>query len=98
MSRPVILRPEADGDIRDIVAELELTQPGAARRFLRQMRDLVDRLEVFPEMYGVVWRQVRAARLRRFRYVAYHITYTDRVELIAVVHGSRDAPAWQSRA
>jgi plasmid stabilization system protein ParE len=49
-------------------------------------------------MYGVVWRNVRAARLRKFTYVVYYRVHDDRVEVLAVMHGSRDASAWQPRA
>jgi plasmid stabilization system protein ParE len=49
-------------------------------------------------MYGIVWQNVRAARLRRFTYVVYYRVHDDRVEVLAVMHGSRDASGWQARA
>ena len=49
------------------------------------------------EMYAEVWGTVRAARLRRFRHVVYYVVLADRVEVIAVMYGSRDSSAWQSR-
>ena len=61
------------------------------------MRDALARIEAMPEMYGVVWQDVRAARLRRFRYLVYYVVLADRVEVLAVMHGARDAPSWQSR-
>jgi toxin ParE1/3/4 len=50
-----------------------------------------------PEMYGLVWQDVRAARLRKFRHLVYYVVFADRVEVLAVLHGARDASAWQSR-
>jgi hypothetical protein len=50
-----------------------------------------------PESHGIVWMNVRAARLRRFTYVVYFRVHIDRVEVLAVVQGNRDAAAWQSR-
>ena len=50
-----------------------------------------------PGTYGLVWQDVRAARLRKFRHVVYYVTFADRVEVLAVLHGSRDASAWQTR-
>jgi plasmid stabilization system protein ParE len=50
-----------------------------------------------PEMYGLVWQDVRAARLRKFRHMVYCVAFADRVEVLAVMHGSRDASAWKSR-
>ena len=50
-----------------------------------------------PEMFGVVWRDVRAVRVRRFQYVVYYFVLSDRVEILAVIHGARDESAWRSR-
>lgn len=60
--------------------------------------EVLGRIEAMPEMYGVVWQDVRAARLRKFRHVVYYVAFADRVEVLAVLHGSRDASAWKSRA
>lgn len=98
MSLPVILRPAAETEIEEAHDELEQIQPGLGKRFVARVRDALARIEAMPEMYGAVWQDVRAARLRRFRYLVYYVVLADRVEVLAVMHGSRDAPAWQSRA
>ena len=59
---------------------------------------MLEQIEFMPEMYGVVWQDVRAARLKKFRYLVYYVVFADRAEVLAVLHGSRDASAWQSRA
>ncbi len=97
MSRPVILRPPADADIQATHADLEQTQPGLGDRFVARVRDVLERIEAMPEMYGLVWQDVRAARLRKFRYLVYYVVCADRVEVLAVMHGSRDALTWQVR-
>lgn len=97
MSLPVILRPAADADIQATHDELERVQAGLGLRFVARVRALLERMEAMPEMYGVVWHDVRAARLRKFRYVVYYVVFADRVEVLAVLHGSRDPSAWQSR-
>ncbi|MFO0848549.1 MAG: type II toxin-antitoxin system RelE/ParE family toxin [Gemmataceae bacterium] len=98
MSRPVILRPAADADVQATHDELEQTQAGLGARFVARLRELLERVEAMPELYGVVWQDVRAARLKKFRYVVYYVAFPDRVEVLAVLHGARDASAWQSRA
>jgi plasmid stabilization system protein ParE len=50
-----------------------------------------------PELYGVLWEDVRAARLKQFRYIVYYVVFPLRVDVLAVMHGSRDASAWQAR-
>jgi toxin ParE1/3/4 len=98
MSLPVILRPAADADIQATYDELEQSQPGLGARFVSRVREVLERIEAMPEMYGLVWQDVRAVRLKRFRHVVYYVVFADRVEVLAVMHGSRDASAWQTRA
>ena len=90
MSLPLILRPAADHDIQATHDELEQCRAGLGARF-------VERLESMPEMYGLVWQDVRAARLRKFRHLVYYVVFADRIEVLAIMHGSREASAWQSR-
>jgi plasmid stabilization system protein ParE len=98
MNLPVILRPAADADVQSTHDELEQAQIGLGDRFVARVRETLERIEVMPEMYGLVWQDVRAARLRKFRHLVYYVVFADRVEVLAVLHGSRDASAWQSRA
>lgn len=97
MRRPVILRPEAEVDVRTARDELEAARVGLGKQFTTRVREVLSRLEAMPELYGEVWRDVRAARLRQFRHVIYYVVLADRVEVLAVIHGSRDATTWQSR-
>src|ERR1043166_3714471 len=97
MSLPVILRPAAPADIQATHDELEQSQAGLGDRFVAQVRQVLERIESMPEMYGLVWQDVRGARLRKFRYLVYYVVFVDRVEVLAVMHGARDAFAWQSR-
>ena len=98
MSLPVILRPEAVTDLQKTYEELERARAGLSKRFLMRVREVLERIESFPELYGVVWQDVRAARLKKFRYVLYYVVFPERVEVLAVIHGSRDVSSWQSRA
>ena len=98
MSLPVILRPAADADIQETYDELELVRVGLGGRFIARVREALERIEAMPELYGVVWQDVRAARLRKFQHVVYYVIFPDRVEVLAVMHGARDSSMWQSRA
>lgn len=97
MSLPVILRPDAEADIQEIYNELEQRRQGLGRRFVGRVREVLQRIETMPELYGPVWQDVRAVRLKKFRYVVYYVVFTDRVEVLAVLHGARHPSAWRSR-
>ena len=98
MSLPVVLRPEASRDAEATRDYLNAQQAGLGQVFLDRLNEVVARIGALPEMYGVVWRKVRAARLRQFPSVVYYRVHDDRVEVLAVMHGRRDPSAWQSRA
>jgi toxin ParE1/3/4 len=97
MTLPVTLRPAADADIQTTHDELEQRQAGLGDRFVARVREVLERIESMPELYGRVWQDVRAARLRKFRHLIYYVLFLDRVEVLAVMHGSQNASAWQSR-
>jgi plasmid stabilization system protein ParE len=98
MSLPVVLRPEASEDAEEARDYLEARRAGLGQVFLDRLNDTLARIGAMPQLYGVAWQNVRAARLRRFAYVVYYRVHADRVEVLAVMHGGRDASAWQSRA
>lgn len=97
MSLPVILRHEAEVDIQGARDELEAVRVGLGNQVLARVREVLARIEKMPELHGKVWVDVRAARLKQFRYVVYFIVLADRVEVLALLHSARDPSAWQSR-
>ena len=97
MSLPVVLRPLAYADVQQIQTELEIRTTGLGDTFLDRLQEFLTRIESMPQMYPEVWRSIRAGRLHTFQYVVYYVIESDRVEILAVLHGSRDVTAWQSR-
>lgn len=95
MSLPVVLRLEVKNDIEEIFEYLE--QFGSGQRFVDRLSEKLHRIENDPELYGIVWKDVRAVRLRKFMYVMYYVVLADRVEVLAVLHGSRHESVWKSR-
>ena len=98
MKLPVILRPDAQADVQDVHDSLEIVRNGLGKQFVARVREVLERIELFPNMFAIVWQDVRAARIKQFRYVIYYVVFADRVEILAVMHGSRDSSAWRSRA
>jgi toxin ParE1/3/4 len=97
VSLRVILRHEAEADIQGARDQLETVRVGLGNQLLARVRDVLTRIEMMPELHGKVWEDVRAARLKQFRYIVYFIVLADRIEVLAVLHGARDSSAWQSR-
>jgi toxin ParE1/3/4 len=97
VSLPVVLRPQASRDADEAQDYLESQRPGLGHIFLDRLKETLGQISAMPQIYGAVWRNVRAAKLRPFTYVAYYRIHADRVEVLAVLHGSRDASAWRNR-
>jgi plasmid stabilization system protein ParE len=55
-------------------------------------------LSANPLIHQVVFADIRKAVVKRFPYCIYYRAHTDRVEVIAVFHTSRDPSIWQGRA
>jgi plasmid stabilization system protein ParE len=98
MSRLVVLRPEAEQDLRSARDWYGRQKAGLGDEFAAQVSATFDRVAEMPELFAVHWEDVRACRLRRFPYVVYYRALADRVEVLAVLHASRDSSAWQARA
>ena len=98
MSLPLIIRPEAEADVSAAYDGLESARGGLGRLFISRLRAVLERIETMPELHGVVWQDVRAVRVRQFRYVVYYVASADRIEVLAVLHGARDPSTWQARS
>ncbi len=97
MSLPVILRHEAEVDVQEARDQFEAIRVGLGNQVLARFREVLARIEKMPELHGKVWEDVRAVRLKQFRYIVYFIVLADRVEVLAVLHSARDPSSWQSR-
>lgn len=98
MKRPVVLRPEAAADLLAARDWYDRQQERLGDLLLAQVTVVFDQVGAMPELFALIGQDVRACRLRGFPYVVYYRLLVDRVEVLAVLHGSRDPAAWRSRA
>lgn len=97
MSLPLFLRPEARQDLEATQDYLDSQSIGLGQAFLERVKETFINISMMPEMYGVIWKNIRVARLRKFLYVVYYRIHDDRVEILAIIHGSRDPSVWHDR-
>jgi len=67
-----------------------------AEEFANAVEAMFTRIEAMPELYALALQNVRRGKLRRFPYLVYYRVLLDKIEVIAVLHGSRDPELWQS--
>jgi len=97
MRLSVVLRPEAQLDLLETRDWYERQQFGLGQAFADAVDESVARIEAMPQMYATVFGDVRRGKLRRFPYLVYYRVLSDRSEIIAVLHASRDPKLWQER-
>lgn len=98
MSLPLIIRPEAEQDLAAAQAWYEGQRAGLGQAFLARVDQMLAKIQLMPELYAELYRGVRGGKLKRFPYVVYYRVLSDRIEVLAVLHGSRDPAVWQARA
>ena len=97
MTLAAVFRPEAQADLLQTRDWYEQQQPGLGEAFSVAMDEAVIKIEAMPQMYAMVFHEVRRGKLRRFPYLIYYRVLSNRIEVIAVLHGSRDPKLWQER-
>ena len=97
MSSKVILRPEALSDIESARDWYEKKQAMLGFAFVRRVSEALDRIAVRPELFPTASLGVRFHRVKRFPFVVYYRVRPGLVEVLAVLHGSRDPSVWQWR-
>jgi plasmid stabilization system protein ParE len=98
MNLRIRLRPEAESDLLEAYQWYERQRAGLGDRFLEAVEEIFVRIQADPEFYVAAVRNVRRGKVRTFPYVVYYRALADWVEVIAVLHGSRDPRIWQSRS
>ncbi len=91
MSFPVIVRPQAEQDLREARIWYEEKRTGLGMEFLAAINTVFQQIGEQPLQYPLVYRQLRRAILRRFPYLIYFCAGSDRVEVVACLHSKRSA-------
>jgi plasmid stabilization system protein ParE len=93
----VRLTDEAERDIRDAALWYERQRLGLGHEFLDQLLLTRDRIAANPEAYQPVHGVIRRAPMRRFPFSVMYMVLDSEVNILAVMHFSRDPARWKSR-
>jgi toxin ParE1/3/4 len=92
----VIVRPEAQADIRDAALWYDARRAGLGSEFTLQFDVLVERIAQNPLQFPEIGSGVRRALLQRFPYAIYFAVAAFPV-VIAVLHQRRHPAMWKQR-
>ena len=94
----MILRPEAEADLVNARDWYEQQRLGLGAEFLLCVEEVLERIDRTPEIYAVIYHDVRRAFTRRFPYVVYYRIEVNEVVVLGIFHTRRNPREWQSRA
>lgn len=98
MSRRLVVRPDAESDLLQALNWYDNQRTGLGDEFLSAVDVRFDEIVESPESFAIEYRGVRLAGLRRFPYVVYFRTLGEAVEVLAILHASRDPRTWRLRS
>ena len=93
----LILREEAENDIRDAYEWYEGKRKNLGKSFMLDVELALDRIEENPASYELVFEFTRRALCRRFPYAIYFVVDNLNIGVIAVLHQRRRPSVWQNR-
>ncbi len=98
LTQSIHLLPAAEQDLLDARFWLESQKSGLGLEFAQSVIAAVEALVSFPELHGIVYADIRGAPIRKHPYVIYYRVSINSIEILAVLHGSRDPAILKSRA
>jgi toxin ParE1/3/4 len=97
VSLPVVLRAEAEAEFDDAFDFYDGRKAGLGAEFVAEVQKVFDRVSANPLVHQEVFADIRKGVVNRFPFCVYYRPHSDRVEVLAVLHTSRDPSVWQSR-
>jgi toxin ParE1/3/4 len=85
----VVIRPNAEADVREARSWYESRRAGLGDEFLEAIRRAVRLLEEEPERRPFYYRDFRRLLTRRFPYKLFHRVEGDRVIVFRILHAKR---------
>ncbi|MGR9054254.1 MAG: type II toxin-antitoxin system RelE/ParE family toxin [Gammaproteobacteria bacterium] len=93
----LVLRAEAEQDIKAAYEWYEKQSPNLGRAFLGEIEKQLVKIEENPELYAKAYKNIRRALCKRFPYSIYFVELAGKVVVIGVLHQRRSPAVWQSR-
>ncbi len=88
------LRPQALEDIVATARYYNGEQPGLGDRFVDAIEQALQRLKRFPEAAPIVHGNVRRIQALPFRFGVFYVVAPERIDVLRVLHLSRDPAVW----
>ena len=98
MKYQIIIRPEAEQDIKELYQWYEEQSIGLGSEFFRCIESVLDYIEFNPKMYQKIYKNVRRALTSRFPVGIFYILKKDKIIVLAVLSAKRDPQLIKDRS
>jgi plasmid stabilization system protein ParE len=98
MSRPLIIRPEAEAELAEAFEWYEQQREGLGKDFLLSIEASLAEIRRRPRSFPVVHRDTRRALIRRFPYGIFFLDEETRITVLAIFHAKRNPKRWRKRS
>ncbi len=89
--------PDADAELAEARQWYARQREDLDIEFMECIDDALSRVVRDPDLYPIVYRNLRRAVVRRFPFAVFYEITTDEIQVIAVFHSRRDPEMWKSR-
>jgi plasmid stabilization system protein ParE len=94
LTHELIVRPEAERDLRAAHDWYDEQVRGLGEEFLRSIDAVFASMRRHPEAFPIMHEDVRRALVRRFPYAVFYVVENDRIAVLAVLHMRQDPSDW----
>jgi plasmid stabilization system protein ParE len=97
MNYSVWFHPDAEAEINEAAAFLELESPGLGEAFLEDLQHATEILLSYPEIAPIIKGRIRLKVLRKFPYSIMYSVVDTEIRILAVSHQRRRPFYWRYR-
>jgi plasmid stabilization system protein ParE len=98
MTYTFVIRPDAEADLAEAKRWYEERREGLGADFVLCVEEALEKVRRNPEVYPIIYKNVRRATVRRFPYGVFYRVVVRQIIVLGVFHGRRDPRSWQARA
>ena len=97
MTRQVVFRPQAEGEVLEVRDWYEARRSGLGQEFAQAVNEIIGRIVENPLAYQQAHKETRRAVLSRFPYAIYYRVTDDEI-VVQAVHGRQHPSRWRNRS
>ncbi|MBI4374271.1 MAG: type II toxin-antitoxin system RelE/ParE family toxin [Deltaproteobacteria bacterium] len=97
MKFQIVLRPEAESDLKEAFRWYEERRKGLGSEFVLSVEASIGSVQRNPKIYPAVYKKVHRALIQRFPFGLFYLVEKEEVVVLAVFHVRREPRNWKTR-